>query len=140
MLSPSAVAFCKNIKFWIEDVSPKTARLRNIWLNEGPLQHCFTYVIARCKFQKSSGFYGKTLEVGANFFFIKTCIIISYGLFCFNNIFLLYCIFELVPSQDFRDGPWLIGPLPSSSSGNQLEGKSHLEYYISVCMNEKFHS
>ena len=125
MLSLLAVAFCKNIKFWIEDVTLKTARLRNICLDEGPIEHCSTYVIAWSNLQKSSSLFGKTLEVGANSFYIKICIIISYGLFCFNNIFLLNCIFELVPSQYFRGRPWLIGPLPSSSPGNQLKGKCH---------------
>ena len=53
----------------------------------------------------------KNIAGGDQIFFIKKkSIIISYGLFSFNNNFLLYCIFELVPPQDVRGGPhvWLI--------------------------------
>ena len=68
MLSLSAVAFCKIIKFWIEDVGLKTARLRNIWLNEDLIEHCVTYVIGRPEIQ---GLIWKHIGGGANSFYKK---------------------------------------------------------------------
>ena len=74
----------------------------------------------------SRGIFENRLDVGANLLFIQNWLLLVLVYVLVIVFHCSICTLELEPSQDVRGGPWLILPLPSSSSDNPLEGKFQL--------------